>query len=104
MQRQPDGAFVLAQRGGDRGDGCLAVALAPDPRGKLVQATRGIAAAVIDQRFAVDLANDQPLGFRLRHRVRRHGQSPYLRSRSSPRIPRTAYSKAGWPLSLRESG
>jgi hypothetical protein len=37
MQRQPDGAFVLAQRGGDGGDGCLAVALAPDPRGKLKQ-------------------------------------------------------------------
>jgi hypothetical protein len=36
MQRQPDGAFVLAQRGGDLGDGCLTVALAPDPRGKLV--------------------------------------------------------------------
>ena len=62
-QRQPDGAFVLAQLGGDCGDGCLAVALAPDPRGKLVQATRGIAAAVIDQRFAVDLAHDQPLVF-----------------------------------------
>jgi hypothetical protein len=37
MQRQPDGAFVLAQRGGDPGDGCLAVALAPDPRGKLAR-------------------------------------------------------------------
>jgi len=70
--RQPDGAFVLAQRGGDLGDGGLAVTLAPDPGGKLVQATRGIAAAVIDQRFAVDLAHDQPLGFRLRHRGRRH--------------------------------
>ena len=31
--------------------------LTPDPGGKLVQATRGIAAAVIDQRFAVDLAH-----------------------------------------------
>jgi hypothetical protein len=47
IQRQPDGAFVLAQRSGDLGDGCLAVARAPDPRGKLVQATRGIAAKVI---------------------------------------------------------
>jgi hypothetical protein len=52
VQRQPDGAFVLAQLAGDLDDGCLAVALAPDPRGKLVQAARGRAAAVIDQRFA----------------------------------------------------
>jgi hypothetical protein len=49
MQRQPDGAFVLAQRIGDVGHGFIAVALAPDPSGKLVQATR--AAVVIDQRF-----------------------------------------------------
>jgi hypothetical protein len=37
MQRQPDGAFVLAQRGGDLSDRCLAVARAPDPRGRSIQ-------------------------------------------------------------------
>ena len=57
MQRQPDCAFVLAQRGTSRRP-MSAVALARSPR--FVQATRGIAAAVIDQRFIVDLAHDQP--------------------------------------------
>lgn len=35
----------------------------PHPRGKLVQTGRCIAAAVIDQCFAIDLRHDQPLGF-----------------------------------------
>jgi hypothetical protein len=58
------------------GDGRLAVALPPNLCRERVQATRGVAGAVIDQRFAVDLGHDQALGFGLRHQVRRHRKIP----------------------------
>jgi len=73
MQRQPDGAFVLAQCVGDVGHGRRTVATAPDLRGKFVQAGRGMARHFIDQRFVVDNLYDQALGFRFRQRIRRHG-------------------------------
>jgi hypothetical protein len=69
MQRQPDDAFVPASAAAFPATD----ASPPDPRGKLAQATRDIVAPVIDQRFAVDLAHDQPLGFRFRQGQVSHG-------------------------------
>jgi hypothetical protein len=42
MQRQPDGAFVLAQHSGDPSGGRLAVAAPPDLGGEIVQTNRAL--------------------------------------------------------------
>ena len=57
----------------DVGHGRRTVATAPDLRGKFVQAGRGMATHIVDQRFVVDLAHDQMCGLGFRHRIRRHG-------------------------------
>jgi hypothetical protein len=53
------GVFVFAERDDNPCDARLAVALGPDLWRQNVQASRGVARAIIDQRFAVDLAHDQ---------------------------------------------
>ena len=47
MQRQPDGTFVLAQRGGDRGDGCIIrkITMTPDEIKKKYQGQATIRAS-----------------------------------------------------------